>query len=156
MLWKTTFVGRQPAEEDDLRLKTTFGGRRPSVEDDLQWKTNFGGQNFVLSSKLYELYFFYCMLSALWHFFIHKLIFSSHLFYSSGVPLHLSHTCLPLPGFSPYSVSDCKQWPGCQGARGQDLPYLTQHFTTEQELPFTFFTGFSVFFLVNGVWKAPL
>ena len=36
--WKTTFGGRWPSVEDNLR------GRRPSVGDSLQWKTTFGGR----------------------------------------------------------------------------------------------------------------
>ena len=30
--------------EDNLWRKTTFSGRRPSVEDDLRWNTTFGGR----------------------------------------------------------------------------------------------------------------
>ena len=43
-LGKTTFGGRQPSVEDNLRWKIIFGGRRPSVEDDLRWKMTFGGR----------------------------------------------------------------------------------------------------------------
>ena len=32
---KTTFDGKRPSMEDDLRWKTTFDGRRPLMEDDL-------------------------------------------------------------------------------------------------------------------------
>ena len=39
---KTTFNGRRPSMEDDLRWKTTFDGRRPSMEDDLPWKMTDG------------------------------------------------------------------------------------------------------------------
>ena len=43
-LLKTTFSGRQPLVEDNLRWKTTFGGRWSSVEDTLWWKATIGGR----------------------------------------------------------------------------------------------------------------
>ena len=49
---KTTFGGRQPLVEDDLRWKMTCGVRRPAVEDDLQWKTTFAGSLHAAYSAL--------------------------------------------------------------------------------------------------------
>ena len=61
--WKTTFDGRQPSMEDDLRWKTplmeddlqwktTFDGRRPSMEDNLRWKTTFDGRRPWMENDL--------------------------------------------------------------------------------------------------------
>ena len=43
-IWKTTFGGRRPSEEDDLLWKTTFCGRLPFLEDYLLWKMTFSGR----------------------------------------------------------------------------------------------------------------
>ena len=50
---KTTFDGRGPLMEDDLRLKTTFDGRWTLMEDDLQWKTTFDGRRPSLKDDLW-------------------------------------------------------------------------------------------------------
>ena len=58
--WKTTFGGRQPLVEydlrwkveDDLQWKTTFSGRLPLVEEDPQWKTTFGRRRLSVEADI--------------------------------------------------------------------------------------------------------
>ena len=51
--WKMTFNGRRPLMEDDLRWKMTFNGRRPLMEDYLWWKTNFDGRGPLMEDDLW-------------------------------------------------------------------------------------------------------
>ena len=51
-LWATTFNGRHPSMEDDLRWKTTYDGRRPMMEDDLRWKTTYDGRQPMIEDDL--------------------------------------------------------------------------------------------------------
>ena len=40
---RSTYSGRQPLMEDDLRWKIPFDGRQPSIENELKWNTTFDG-----------------------------------------------------------------------------------------------------------------
>ena len=50
--WKTTFGGRRPSLEDNLRWKMTFGGRRLLLEDNLRWKTTYCGRRHLVEDDL--------------------------------------------------------------------------------------------------------
>ena len=52
---KTTFNGRRPLMEDNLRWKTTFDLRRSSMEDKLRWKTIFDGRRPSIGCIVYYL-----------------------------------------------------------------------------------------------------
>ena len=48
---KTTFDGWRPLTEDDHWQKTTFDGRQPLTEEDLRWKTTFDRVYSILPEK---------------------------------------------------------------------------------------------------------
>ena len=56
--WKTALNERQPSIENDLWWKTTFDGRRPSMEDNLRWKTPFIERRPSLQNNLCALVLF--------------------------------------------------------------------------------------------------
>ena len=51
--WKTTFNGKRPLMEDNLRWKMTFEGRQHSMEDSLWWNISINGRQLSIEDDLH-------------------------------------------------------------------------------------------------------